>query len=229
MTVETLKEYLKALKFEGVTISYSQEIVDAAAEAAFGKVWEAHIWKIGRKLDTSLRTVADQAYTIMPKDMSGIGTVRLISGTKRRKIAIVDEGNFDESYPNPAALSTTMPTAAKLVYHSPTKTDMWRLYWDRVPDGVYEVHVSYRFEATLSFLPNLPGHMVEPVMLAGSALILPPGPTLNNQMLAAQASLRQAISGDEKFTGIVDVMGGDPGWDDYSHVSRGGSIWDPHS
>lgn len=231
MTVQTFKDYLKSLKFAGSVVDNTQQaIVDAAAEAAFGKVWEAAIWKIGRKLDTSLSTVSGQAHTILPKDVSSIGTVVLTKGGTYREIDLQAEGNFDYNFPSPAAYSNDMPRAAKLVYHSPAANDRWRLYWFPIPDAAYTITLTYRFEADITFLPNLPGHMLEPMLLIGSELILPPGGNQANQFSISEAALNRAIASDEKFSGILGERGEFSPWDDYRlSGSSGGSIWDPHS
>lgn len=229
MTLQALKSYLLSLKFGGVAVPQSREIVDAAVEGAFGKVWEAHIWKIGTRVNNSLATVAGQEFTKMPDNMSGIGNIGVIKSTTFQKVNIMGDSNFDHEFPYPAAHSSDMPTHAKLVYHSDATNDKWRLYWFPVPDAVYTIRMSYRISADEEFLPHLPKHMIESVMLAGTALILPPGPNQNNQMAAADASLNRAIASDTKFSGGIDNIGGDPGWDDFSNESSGGSIWDPHS
>lgn len=232
MTVAAFKAYLKSLKFGGSVIDSTQnEIVDAAAEAAFGKVWEAHVWKVGRRLDTSRTTTATQAYTVLKGDLSGLKTVRIISGRNSRKIDIQGEDNFDENFPNPSSLPSRIPYGAKLVYHSAASSNMWRLYWDRLPDAVYTLHIVYRPVATIQFLPSCPGHMLEPMMLIGSELILPPSPTQGQQFSLGEAALKRAINSDTAFTGTVDMLGGDPGWNDGFPVSsrRGGDVWDPRS
>lgn len=228
MTVQAFKNYLKSLKFAGSVIDNTQQaIVDAAADAAFGKVWEAHVWKIGRKLKTDTTMTASQGHTILPGDLSGIRTVRVISGTRSRRIHIMGEDNFDENFTNPSAYPSAMPAYAKLVYHSPANDDKWRLYWDRLPDSGYTLHISYRPVATIAFLPNCPDYMLEPMMLVGSELILPSGPTQGQQFSLGKAALHRAIQSDESFVGTPDSLGGDPGWDDWSAVSSGGSVWDP--
>jgi len=231
MTVQTFKDYLKSLKFAGSVVDNTQQgIVDAAAEAAFGKVWDAAIWKIGRKLDTSLSTVSGQAYTILPKDVSGVGTVTLKKGTTYRQIDIQVEGNFDYNFPSPSSYSNDMPCVAKMVYNGPASNDKWRLYWYPIPDAVYTMTLTYRFEADITFLPNLPGNMLEPLMLVGSELILPPGGTQAQQFSVAKAALMDAINADEKFTGNVNETGGDVGWNTYRLTGTGGGdTWDPHS
>lgn len=227
MTVATLKEYLKALKFGGMAVDNTlNAIVDAAAEAGFGKVWGAHVWKVSRGYDTSLATVSGQAYTTLPKDFDGIKTAVLLNGMQSRKINIVGEDNFDYDYPNPAAWSNTMPLRAKLVYNAPQSNDRWRLYWERVPDGAYSMNLVYRRMADVSFLPNCPGYMTEPIMICASALILPPGPTQNNVMAAAQAALNQAIDSDNEFVGSPEMLGTEAGFNDCftADVVRGGRL-----
>lgn len=220
MKVSALKAYLKALKFGGSNVDNTQqELVDAACEAAWGKVWKAHVWTVSRKQKDDLTTTAAQPYTTLPKDFSGIKTCVLIDGNRSRKINIVGEDNFESDHPYPQAWSTKMPLRAKLVYHSPQQNE-WRLYWARVPDGAYTMRLVYRRVEDLSFFENVPSHMIEPVMLAAATLILPPGPTQNNQMQAAIASLSQAIESDNSFIGAPEMVGAESGFNDWDVSTR---------
>lgn len=227
MTADQLKKYFKSLKFGGSVVDNTmEEIVDAAAEAAFGKVWEAHVWKVGRLQDDSLRTTANLAYTILPKGFSGIKTLVLIDGTLSRKINIVDEDNFEYDNPYPQAWSAQKPVLAKLAYHGAAASDNWRLYWSPVPDAAYSLRLVYRVERDLSFLPNVPAYMLEAIMLAGSALILPPGATQFQQFGVAEASIKSAIQSDTAFVGAPELIGTDPGFNDWETNTRmrGGNL-----
>lgn len=224
MTVAAFKAYLKSLKFGGSVVDNTQnKIVNAAAEAAFGKVWESHVWKVSRKEDQSLATTTSQAYTNLPDDLSGLKTVTLIDGVSSRKINIFDEDNFEYDHPYPQAWSTQRPIRAKIVYNMPGQSDRWRLYWARIPDAAYTLHIVYRPVATIQFLPNCPAHMLEAMMLVASELLLPPGPSQQQQFSLGRAAIRDAINSDSSFIGSPELIGTEAGFNDWD-TSRRSSV-----
>lgn len=228
MTLAQLKEYLKG-GASGFLETSLDKAADLAIEAGYNAVWGAYEWKVRRKYSEALTTTANQAYTSLFADMESVLLIRVMDGARAVTVDLKDENAFDYDFASPVLVQADIPIAAKVVHHGGAGTDKYRAYWFPIPDKAYTLKIPYMTKADTAQFPNLPSYMQEAVVSKCLVFMQRTADEKLQHETAAEAAIQRAILKDQVMGGYAPRIGVDPGWDDWSVTSGGGSVWDPRS
>lgn len=214
MTLQQLKELIKAVPGQGITSPQLDLVADSAIESGYAAVWGSYEWKIRRRQkDTT--TTANQAHTSLPVDFESLGEggIRFRTTNTPWVIDLVSEAVFDTDHPNPALYSNAQPQRAKIVY-DPSQADKWRIVWFRIPDTAYNISITYYAKADTAFFPNVPSYMQAAIIAKCNSLMRGQGQERSFYDSIAQQELTRAQYSDSVDISKPPRFGVDLGFND---------------
>lgn len=228
MTTEALIKYLRS-QGTGIDQAQLEDTAQIAFETAYGEVWGSYRWTVRRSQVTLTLTVSGTT-TDLPKDFERAIWMSLQKTGRKHEIVIKPEEWFDLHHPYPDDDSDGVPFVCKIVHSPATPTDKWKAYWWRVPNEAYSVVLSYDRSANTGEFPNLPSHMVKPVVAGALSLMKANVNDRQGFDNLFERALARAQRADKTVSGILPLFGSDQGWDDFDTGSvRVGGTNDPLS